>query len=102
MRNYEESLRYADLALALNSNLIDFNGDTDILPFNTTTTAPYVIKYNKETIFYAELHNMFVWSATRSLVDSTLYGSFHEFDLRKLAYFRVVNDDVFFKGNLTG
>lgn len=100
MRDYNMSLHYADKALSFNSDLIDLNGDEHLLNLNTNTT-PF-IKYNKETIFYAELGNNVVWSANRSLIDSNFYKSFTTHDLRRQAYFREVADGFLFKGDLTG
>lgn len=103
MRNYDESLRYANLALTLNKNLIDFNGDSDLLPFNSTNTAPHVIKFNKETIFYAEMYNALITHVpNRFGVDTTLVDSYQNVDLRRLAFFQEVGDLLVFKGNLTG
>lgn len=103
MRNYGESLIYAEKSLVLNGDLINFNGDGDLLPFNSANTAPHVIKFNKETIFYAELANaMITHIPNRFNVDTMLIASFQTGDLRNLALFQKLNKQVIFKGNLTG
>lgn len=99
-RNYEASLEYADVALSYHSDLIDLNGDEELLSF-TTAASPFV-KYNKETIFYAELTNAFVFARSSSLVDSVLVSSYFSNDLRGPAFFRMVDGNAFFKGTLTG
>lgn len=98
--DYENSIKYADLALSYNSTLIDFNGDSDLLSFNTTA-APFT-KYNKETIFYAELTNGFVFARSSAIVDTNLVASYDAEDLRKRAFFRMTGQDAYFKGTLTG
>lgn len=101
MGNYESSLEYANTALSYNSGLIDLNGDPDLL--NASAASTPFVKFNKETIFYAELANNFVFvNRNVSLVDSALYDSFENHDLRKTILFRIVNGDALFKGTLTG
>lgn len=103
MRNYNESLKYADMALILNKDLIDFNGDDHLLPFNPASTAPHVIKFNKETIFYAELCNALITHVPdRFGVDTVLMDKYLDVDLRRLALFQQLGDQSVFKGNLTG
>lgn len=102
-REYEESLKFAEQALNIKNDLIDFNGDTDLLPFNSSNNTPHVIKFNKETIFYAEhCNSVYAFNPNNINVDSILLQSFSESDLRKQAFFRIVGNQYIFKGNLTG
>lgn len=99
-REYEESLKYANLALSLNDNLIDLNGDEDLGNINSNST-PF-LKYNKETIFYAELGNGVVLLLPYAFIDSNLVQYYSDVDLRIRAYFRSSGTEKLFKGNLTG
>ncbi len=99
MHNYETALKYAREALALNSQLINYNGDADLISLSSTT--PFR-KFNKETIWYAELSGGFgVHALLRARIDSNLYASYAANDLRKTAYFRAAAPYQQFKGNYT-
>lgn len=80
MGNYDSAGRYADLCLQQYDTLFRFS--TLIL---TGTGSPFGI-LNKETIFYAEARSGSGFSNGR--IDSTLYASYGNNDLRKTAYFR--------------
>lgn len=98
-RDYSNALKYSDLALALHSELMDFNGDEHVLSFSSS--AP-IVKFNKETIFYATQTGPLLFATTRGLIDTTLYRSFEDVDLRKRVFFRLAGTDAHFKGNYTG
>lgn len=86
MGNYDKAFKYADDCLNLKSALMDYNSDPDILGLDLN--IPFK-KFNKETIFYAELNFGFsIHSTTRAKIDTILYGSYTTNDLRKRAYFR--------------
>lgn len=99
MRKYDLALDQSEKALAFNDQLMDFNGDEDILGF--TSNAP-VKKYNKETIFYAEASTSPIYMTPIGIIDSLLFDSYHESDLRKTCFFRIIDGDAYFKGNYTG
>jgi tetratricopeptide (TPR) repeat protein len=95
MRKYEKAGLYADSSLRLNSELLDFN--------TLDVNANYPISiFNKETLFFAtgggsDLNNSI------AKVDSILYESYGENDLRKLIYFKANSDDSHgFHGSYTG
>lgn len=97
MGDFENTKIYAEKALKYNSQLIDFNGDEDLL-----VTAKYPIKkYNKETIFYGESAYFFYHSVLHP-IDSVLFAMYEDNDLRKQYYFEVNNGDAFFRGNYSG
>ncbi|TKC03475.1 RagB/SusD family nutrient uptake outer membrane protein [Pedobacter cryotolerans] len=99
MHQYELALKYAEDALLLNNKLINYNGDPDLLAL--TSTVP-IKKFNKETIWYAEMSGGFgANSTTRARVDTALYLSYANNDLRKTAYFRAIAPYQQFKGNYT-
>jgi len=86
MRDYDNALLYADSALQLNSNLIDLNGDEGLIA-EIDGNYPFA-QFNKETIFYTEMagYDSYYYSS-KSRVDTTLYASFDDNDLRKIACF---------------
>lgn len=86
MRQYDSSLKYANLCLLGKSSLIDFNGDNDING-SIKRNNPFV-KFNKETIFYTEMNSISSNSPYEAKIDTVLYSSYETGDLRKVAYFR--------------
>lgn len=99
MRKYDLALEFSEKALQLNNQLMDLNGDTDILDFSSNTP---IKKYNKETIFYAEASTGPIYLTIRGIIDSTLYRSYVESDLRKKMFFNIIDDNPYFKANYTG
>jgi hypothetical protein len=101
MRIYDSAFKYADFSLQIKNDLMDFNGDDDVLPFNTT--YPFK-KFNKETIFYTEMNigQQYEMAATlRAKVDTSLYLKFGSSDLRKQAYFLLSDGYFRFRANYT-
>lgn len=99
MRKYDLSLQYAQESLKLNAKLMNFNGDPDLLALST---AVPIKKFNKETIWYAELNSSFgITNVTRFRIDSNLYASYNANDLRKIAFFKLAAPYQQFKGNYT-
>ena len=93
MRKYEQTLQNAEKCLAIKSDLIDYN------TINTTNTAPFQ-SYNPEVIFHAEIssYSYFNIQATYGTVDSTLYTSYNQNDLRKSVFFAPTGKYNYFKG----
>ncbi|WP_164974271.1 RagB/SusD family nutrient uptake outer membrane protein [Filimonas effusa] len=96
MRDYEHAGRFADSCLKRVNTLIDFN------LLSTTATAP-IARFNAETVFY----NAFVGSSLtfnpRGKVDSVLYASYNDNDLRKRIFFSANAGNSFsFKGSYDG
>lgn len=101
MRLYDSAYKYANLALEIKSDLMDFNGDDGIL--GVTRALPFQ-KFNKETIFYTEMSGggaSILLINTYIAVDSSLYADFESDDLRKQAYFQLNGGYYTFKGNYT-
>lgn len=97
--DYEKGLKYADLALNIDNELIDY-GELDAnLPF------PFTL-LNKEVIFYGvTLGTASVHNQTRAKVDTLLFEKFKEIDLRKSLFFVKEGDKTIkYKGdyNATG
>jgi hypothetical protein len=102
MRIYDSALLYADNCLSIRKELIDYNGDADIVNPINSGNSPFRL-YNKETIYYADnnlsLLNYLIQSGN---VDTVLYNSYENNDLRKLAFFTSKTNGYHkFKGNYT-
>ncbi len=104
IRDFEQARAYADSALHLQNTLIDYNTIS-----TTLTRFPVDRIDNPEIVFYSEVRGTFglVISATGSRVDTSLYKSYNDDDLRKEIFFRKPATqsfpaDVTFKGNYTG
>lgn len=79
MGSYDSAYYYADKLLQIKNDLLDFNNPAEV---NLTAEVPF-IRFNKEIIAYYEMGGI-----ERALVDSVLYASYEENDLRKQAYFK--------------
>jgi tetratricopeptide (TPR) repeat protein len=83
MREYDSAGKYADKALLLKGDLLDYNtGEVDV-----NASVPFK-PYNTEIIFYSEMNtNTYVHSTTKSFIDTVLYSYYSDSDLRKTAFF---------------
>jgi len=99
MRAYDSAFKYSNLCLHLKSDLINFNGDADING-SISNNTPFM-KYNKETIFYAEMNKTYyvILPGSRAKIDTTLYASYASNDRRKPAFFKLINPYYQFKGS---
>jgi hypothetical protein len=83
MRAYNKALLYADSCLQIQNELMDYNtiSTTSVLPFQ---------RFNSEVIFTYMLQKTEInpVSLTISNVDSTLYASYADNDLRKQIFFK--------------
>jgi len=84
MRKYPEAGLYADSCLQLNNTLMDYN------TLNTTQTNP-IKRYNTEVVFHSIGNSTSGFFATSKYrVDTVLYKSYANNDLRKKAFFKIV------------
>jgi len=101
MRMYDSAYYYADQALTIKSDLINYNGDPDL----GTLTINYPFKrFNKETVFYSEMNTTATQSlilASRARIDSVLMTHYEPNDLRRTAYFTKSGNYYQFKGSYT-
>lgn len=96
MDDYTNAFTMSEECLKLSSTLIDYN---DI---NLNGSAP-LRQFNDEVIFHSVTLGGDLFATTTYKVDSTLYNSYSEDDLRKRAFFRRNSDDSkAFKGNYNG
>ena len=98
MRQYDSCFKYADLCLHIKNELINLNGDADING-SINGSVPFK-KFNKEIIFYTEMNrystlHMFY----KGFVDSSLFASYDDGDLRRQAYFVSSGGFHTFKGS---
>lgn len=96
--DYQQSYLYADSALAIRGDLLDYNEiDADAnLPF------PLYGRGNTEMIFYSQMPNANILTPSRLIVDSVLYNSYADNDIRKRALFREQQEQITFKGFYSG
>ncbi|WP_262249850.1 RagB/SusD family nutrient uptake outer membrane protein [Parapedobacter soli] len=96
MGKFDSAYVYADRALTSYSALMDFNDPGQV---NLSATFPFQ-RLNSETIFYAELaSSQPTIHPNYAHIDSTLYRSYEDGDLRKLAYFSTTDGYASFKGS---
>lgn len=96
MRIYDSAYKYADLCLGINSSLMDYN-EIDVA---AVYTFP---RFNKEVIMNTQVGVMkYEVGVAVARVDSNLYKTYDEYDLRKKAFFRLRPDGYLFKGTYTG
>lgn len=94
MNEYDSALVYSDKCLQLYNALMDYNTDPNI-----TTGAPSIKRFNPEVLFQTEMVNYLLFRENRLIVDSTLFQMYDANDLRKSIFFRLVSNNVSFKGS---
>lgn len=102
MRLYDEALPYADSALQLSNKLLDFNAYTGL-----SATAFLLPRFNTEVLFHCNMQsrNGTPVSYSRVSVDTLLYRSYADQDLRKTIYFRTATSNrpgYIFRGSYDG
>lgn len=96
MGDYEKCLQYADQFLKLKGDLLDFN------TLSASATFP-VPEFNKEVIFASYMTTPAPLNISRAKVDSSLYRSYANGDLRKTIFFRDNKNGSFgFRGSYMG
>lgn len=99
MRDYVNAGHYADLYLQKYNSLIDFN---TLFPLKN----PPFERFNKETIYYSVPTFTNFLASARARIDSTLYKSYADNDLRKVVYYQAntgVNAGTYgFRGSYEG
>ncbi|MGB3065128.1 RagB/SusD family nutrient uptake outer membrane protein [Sphingobacterium thalpophilum] len=96
MADYENAFKYADAALALNSQLLDYS--------TLDATKPYPFpEYNKEVIYHALAGSPQILNAVRAQIVPDLIASYEPNDLRLNFYFIKNTDGSYgFRGSYTG
>jgi hypothetical protein len=93
--NYSQALEYADRSLHLNNQLLDFSS------LNQNANFPFTL-FNKEVIFHSAASTSLIVSGVRFNVDTTLYRSYDDNDLRKTCYYRLSGTEIKYKGSYVG
>ncbi|HCU44062.1 MAG TPA: RagB/SusD family nutrient uptake outer membrane protein [Sphingobacterium sp.] len=89
MRKYDEALKYADLYLLQKNGLLNFNDQSHV-----DWSKQYSFsQFNHETDSYMEMSPNGLIAQNSTLVDTLLYSSYNENDLRKKAYFKSMSDN---------
>lgn len=89
---FDEALVHADLCLQYSSKLIDYN--------TIDTSAPFPFaRFNEEVLFHAVIGGSSLFQPSRFFVDSLLYDSYDEHDIRKQAFFYSDDKGVHYKGS---
>lgn len=96
MQMYNDAGKYADSCLQLYSTLIDYN------TVDETSDSPFK-QFNDEDIYDTQAPYPGALYPEDAKIDSTLYNSYQQNDIRKYAFFSSNGDGTyFFKGNYTG
>jgi len=95
MENYKLALLYADSCISIQPTLIDYNSLDQSLPF------PFPM-FNNEVIYHAAFSYFDIISNYISIVDSTIYRSYSDNDLRKYLFFDTTGQYIRFKGGYDG
>lgn len=94
MGDYNNALTYADSCLKIHSALIDFN------QLMLANSYP-LLRHNDEVLYHTATATFI--SESQYKVDTTLYNSYHENDLRKSAFFKPKATGGFaFRGSYDG
>jgi starch-binding outer membrane protein, SusD/RagB family len=97
MGKYSEAKSNADACLQLYSTLLDYNS---LLPVTSFFPFPF---NNPEIIYYSKTEAPLNLDYSRAKVDSNLFASFNNNDIRRQAYFIINGDGTYaFRGNYTG
>jgi tetratricopeptide (TPR) repeat protein len=95
MQDYDKSLDQAEAAITPSWQLIDFN---TLIP-----SASYpMTRENSEVLFQCRMTVYTTLSSSRLIIDSVLYKSYENNDIRKTAWFKTVSGNKTFKGSYDG
>ncbi len=96
IKEYDKAGIYADSCLMLYNSLMNFN------ELDSSASAP-ISRFNKEVIFHARSPVATIMASSMANIDTVLYQSYHQDDLRKSVYYRLNADGTTdFKGDYDG
>lgn len=98
MGNYSLALLYADSCISLQPALINYNTIDITLQF----PFPDFPTFNDEVIYFAALNYYGVIGNSVAIVDSTIYRSYADNDLRKYLFIDTTDGHTRFKGGYDG
>ncbi len=101
MRKYDSALKYSNLSLQLKNDLMDYN-DPAVVNISSAT-RPFK-QLNPEVVFQKIISGYSFSNIYPSIerVDTVLFNSFDEYDLRKAAFFAKATPGFTFKGTYNG
>lgn len=96
--DYQSAFNFADTAFTMSPTILDYN------EVNRNANFPFPLygRDNKEIIFYTSMPSAAILNNARINIDSLLYDSYSENDLRKQAFFFVNGGRNVFKGSYSG
>ncbi|MFT4093433.1 MAG: RagB/SusD family nutrient uptake outer membrane protein [Niabella sp.] len=94
LRNYDSVYKYANLSLNLKNTLLDYNDAT----VSASANVPFQ-PFNNEIVFFTSMYQNPNISTSLALIDTTLYASYNDNDLRKNVFFRANGTYMRFKGS---
>jgi tetratricopeptide (TPR) repeat protein len=94
MNKYDSAYKYANSCLQKYNLLMNYNSSPPVSPSSLT---PF-LKFNNEVIFQKLLLFYAEFTASRIIVDSTLFNSYSSNDLRQTCFFRLRTGVQIFKG----
>jgi starch-binding outer membrane protein, SusD/RagB family len=92
--DYAQALSYANACLALNSSIVDYN---TLAPADYSLTSSST--YLPEELFHTDMVGYSISSFTSAIVDTTIYQSYDQNDLRKTMFFTIYDSHLRFKGS---
>lgn len=99
MKAWDKAIGFATGALNIQSDLVDFNS-------LDTTAAVMLAPFppgNQEVIFFATTNPYFILSRSNLKVDTLLYRSYDQADLRRIVFYRNNGENgISFRGDYTG
>ncbi|WAC39040.1 RagB/SusD family nutrient uptake outer membrane protein [Pedobacter sp. SL55] len=96
MGNFEKAALYADLCLALKSDLLNYN------TLNANANFP-IAAFNKEVIHSSMMQLLTIINPSTARIEPSLYASYAANDLRKTVFFLRNTDGTYrFKGSYQG
>ncbi len=99
MNSYSKAVSYATDALSLHGKLINFN-KLDTMAANMLPAFP---PGNEEVIFYATSIPYYTLSRSNMKVDTLLYRSYKNYDLRRTVFYKNNGiNGISYRGNYTG
>ena len=94
MENYGQAGKYADLALQIQPDLMDYS--------KLNSGAPYAIsRFNTEVIFHSSF-TYGIFNPSRLTVEPSLYNDYAAEDYRRDVFFAINANGMTFRGNYTG
>lgn len=98
LEDWQRAAQFSQEVIQYHPTLLDFNG------LNANANLPFPTFQNKhpEVFLYREMDGFSIYSSNGSIVDSVLYQSYANNDLRKTMFYRLFNGRPIFKGYYTG